>query len=195
VLSSAPIMEHATPQRFSAYLWLPVGVVAAIWLATAKAGWDEWARWAVVALAAITVLPAVKAPPRGSEVPVPRFFADGAFAQHLEPGEIVFPIPTVKGDEMVWQSAADFRFRLAQGYIGPIPPEYVGQGLSKGLAMRHPNPSTPSPNGLQRYVDLHEVTAFVSSAEATPMFEDVLRAAGWRPEAVEDVVVWRREEA
>jgi hypothetical protein len=194
VLSDAPILEHATPQRFSAYLWLPVGVAAAIWLAKAKAGWDGWIRWAVAALAAITLLPAVEAPPRGSEIPVPRFFADGAFAQHLEPGEIVFPIPTVKGDEMVWQSVSDFRFRLAQGYIGPIPPEYLGQGLSKGLAKRHPFPTTPSVQVLQRYVDLHDITVFVSSAEATPMFEDVLRAAGWWPEPVEDVVVWRREE-
>ena len=192
MLNDAPILEHATPQRFSAYLWLPVGVAAAIWLATAKPGRDGWIRGAVVALAAITLLPTVKAPPRGAEVPVPRFFADGTFAQHLEPGEIVFAIPTVKGDEMVWQSTSDFAFRLAQGYIGPIPPEYLGQGLSKGLAKRHPFPSVPSVPVLQRYVDLHEIAAFVSSAEATPMFEDVLRDAGWRPEPVEDVVVWRR---
>jgi hypothetical protein len=190
ILTDAPLLEHATPQRFSAYLWLPVGVIAAIWLATAKAGW-AWTRWVVVGLAAITLLPEVSSPPRGREIPVPMFFAAGTFSQYLEPGEIVFPIPTVKGDEMVWHSSADFRFRLAQGYIGPIPPQYFGQGISKGLAKFHPAPFIPPVAVVQRYVELHDVTAFVSSAEATPIFEELLREAGWRPQPVEDVVVWR----
>ncbi|HET9672802.1 MAG TPA: hypothetical protein VFQ40_08150 [Actinomycetota bacterium] len=190
VLRNAPIIEHATPQRFSAYLWLPVGVIAATWLATARAGW-AWTRWTVVGLAAITLLPLVESPPRGREVPIPRFFTDGSFAGHLEPGEIVFAVPTVKGDEMVWLAAADFRFRLAQGYIGPIPPAYLGQGLSKGLALHHPSPFMPPAKVLQRYAQLHRVSTFVSSQEATPMFEELLREAGWRPQPVEDVVVWR----
>lgn len=193
-LTDLPILEHATPQRFSAYLWLPVGVIAAIWLATAARGW-AWMRWVVVVLAGVTLLPLVQSPPRGREVAVPRFFVGGTFAEHLEDGEIVFAVPTVKGDEMVWQSTADFRFRLAQGYIGPIPPAYFGQGLSKGLARFHPAPFMPPVEVVQRYVELHRVTAFVSSEQATPMFEDLLRSAGWRPEPVEDVVVWRRAPA
>jgi hypothetical protein len=194
VLTNAPLLEHATPQRFSAYLWLPVGVIAAIWLATARPGW-AWPRWAVVALAAITLLPLVDAPPRGKEVPIPRFFTEGTFAEHLEPGEIVYPIPTVKGDEMVWQSVADFRFRMAQGYIGPIPEPYFGEGLSKGLALFHPAPYSPPVAVLDRYVRAHDVAVFVSSDRATPEFQELLREAGWRPEPVGDVVVWRPSDA
>lgn len=190
ILTNAPLLEHATPQRFSAYLWLPVGVIASIWLAGAREGW-AWTRWVVVVLAAITLLPLVMAPPRGKEVAVPRFFTDGTFADHIEPGEIVFPIPTVKGDEMVWQAVAAFRFRMAQGYIGPIPEPYFGEGLSKGLAKFHPAPFEPPAEVVERYVRAHQVTVFVSSDEATPMFARLLREAGWRPEPVEDVVVWR----
>jgi hypothetical protein len=193
VLTNAPLLEHATPQRFSAYLWLPVGVIAAIWLASAHGPW-AWPRWVVAAVAAITLLPLVNAPPRGKEVIVPRFFTDGKFAEHLEPGEIVFPIPTVKGDEMVWQAVADFRFRMAQGYIGPIPEPYFGEGLSKGLALFHPAPYSPPPAVVDKYVQLHQVSAFVSSDRATPEFADLLRKAGWRPERVEDVVIWRPAE-
>ena len=191
ILTDVPLLEHATPQRFSAYLWLPVGVVAAIWLAGARDAW-VWTRWAVVVVAAITLVPLVDSPPRGREVPIPRFFTDGTFADHLDEGEIVYAIPTVKGDEMVWQSTADFRFRLAQGYIGPIPEQYLGQGISKGLALFHPSPYTPPTKVLERYVDLHDVAVFISSDRATPEFEDLLRDAGWRPEPVEDVVIWRR---
>jgi hypothetical protein len=193
VLTNAPLLEHATPQRFSAYLWLPVGVTAAIWLEGASRSW-AWPRWVVVVLAAITLLPLVTAPPRGREVPVPRFFTGGTFADHLEPGEIVFPIPTVKGDEMVWQAVADFRFRMAQGYIGPIPEPYFGEGLSKGLAKFHPAPFMPPATVVEKYVRAHHVTVFVSSDEATPVFAELLREAGWRPEPAEDVVVWRPAE-
>ena len=189
-LTNVPLLEHATPQRYSAYLWLPIGVIAAVWLASARDGW-RWPRWVVVVLAAITLLPLVEAPPRGKEVAIPRFFTDGTFAEHIRPGEIVFPIPTVKGDEMVWQSEADFRFRMAQGYIGPIPEPYFGEGLSKGLALFHPAPYSPPATVVERYVRAHDVTVFVSSDRATPEFEDLLREAGWRPEPVGDVVVWR----
>lgn len=193
VLTGAPILEHATPQRFSAYLWLPIGVIAASWIGARRDAWS-WARYVVVALAAITLLPSVQSPPRGRTVVVPAFIRDGTFARYLEPGEIVFLVPTAKGDEMVWQAAAGFRFRLAQGYIGPIPPQYLGEGLSKGLAKIHPSPFMPPPAVVDRYAALHAVTAFVSSAEATPLFGDLLRESGWRPQPVGDVVIWRRPE-
>jgi hypothetical protein len=190
ILTNAPLLEHATPQRFSAYLWLPVGVIAAIWLADARDAW-AWTRWAVVVLAAITLLPLVQSPPRGREVPIPRFFTDGTYADHLDEGEIVYAIPTVKGDEMVWQAAAGFRFKLAQGYIGPIPEQYLGEGISKGLALFHPSPYAPPPPVLERYVELHDVSVFISSDRATPEFARLLRDAGWEPQPVEDVVIWR----
>jgi hypothetical protein len=190
LLTNAPLLEHATPQRFSAYLWIAVGIIAALWLASARAGW-AWPRWVVVGLGAVTLLPLVESPPRGREIVAPRFITDGTFREHLDDGEIVFVIPTMKGDEMFWQSEADFRFRLAQGYVGPIPAAYLGEGLAKGLALHHPSPFTPPPQVVETYADLHDVTAFVSSAEATPVFEEILTEAGWAPEVVEDVTVWR----
>jgi hypothetical protein len=190
VLTDAPLLEHATPQRFSAYLWVPVGVIAAIWLAAARGAWS-WPRWAVVVLGAIALLPAVDAPPRGARIPVPRFFADGTFREHLEPGEIVYPVVTMKGDEMAWQAEGDFAFRLAQGYIGAIPEAYLGEGISKGLAVRHPVPYSPPVPVVVRYLERHRVTAIVSSRPATREFGDLLREAGWTPERAADVSVWR----
>jgi hypothetical protein len=193
LLSNVPLLEHATPQRFSAYLWLPVGVIAAIWLWGARGAWS-WPRYAVVVLGAITLLPSVDAPPRGRPIVVPRFISDGMFRDHLEPGEIVFVIPTMKGDEMVWQAEGDFAFRMGQGYIGPIPTRYLGEGLSKGLALHHPSPYKPPVGVVERYVELHRITAFLTSDDATPAFEDLLSEAGWRPEHVADVTVWRLRE-
>jgi hypothetical protein len=190
LLSEAPLLEHATPQRFSAYLWLPIGVLAAIWLSGARGVWG-WPRWAVVVLGAITLLPLVQAPPRGRQIHVPRFVSDGTFREHIEEGEIVFVIPTTKGDEMVWQAEAGFEFRLGQGYIGPIPDAYLGTGIAKGLALHQPNPFVPPVTVVKSYVQLHDITAFVSSDPATPKFAKLLQDAGWRPERVADVTLWR----
>ena len=38
-----------------------------------------------------------------------------------------------KAGEMLWQDAADFDFRLAQGYLGPLPATYAIDGVRKGL--------------------------------------------------------------
>ena len=191
LLTHAPLLEHATPQRFSAYLWVPVGVIAAIWLSRAESGWG-WPRWAVVVLGAITLLPNVQAPPRGREVIAPRFFTDGAFRQHLEPNEIIYPIPKMKGDEMLWQAVADFGFRMAQGYTGPTPEEYATQPMARGLALHHPSPFVPPVPVLDRYLEDHRVTAVVTADVATEKFREILIEAGWTPQRVQDVDVWRK---
>jgi hypothetical protein len=191
VLTHAPLLEHATPQRFSAYLWIPVGVIAAIWLSRAERGW-AWPRWAVVALGAITLLPLVQAPPRGREIVAPRFFVDGAYRRQLDPNEIVYAIPAMKGDEMLWQAVGDFDFRLAQGYTGPVPEAYAGQAMAKGLALHHPSPFVPPVPVLERYLDEHGVTAILTADVATEKFRPLLLEAGWTPQRVEDVDVWRK---
>lgn len=191
LLTDAPLLEHATPQRFSAFLWLPVGVIAALWLSRGSGRWG-WPRWAVVGLGAITLLPLVESPPRGREIAAPVFFTEGTFRDHLRAGEIVLAIPTMKGDEMAWQAAAGFGFRMAQGYVGPIPEAYEGEGLAKGLALHQPQPYVPPVRVLETFLERHRVTAIVSSDKATEKFEGLLRDAGWRPEPVQDVTVWRR---
>ena len=191
ILTHAPLLEHATPQRFSAYLWIPIGVIAAIWLSRAEAEWS-WPRWAVVVLGAITLLPNVQAPPRGREVVAPRFFTDGAFRRYLEPNEIIYPIPKMKGDEMLWQAVGDFEFRMAQGYTGPTPEEYATQPLARGLALHHPSPFVPPVPMLEEYLGDHHVTAVVTADVATKKFGEILVEAGWTPERVEDVDVWRK---
>lgn len=191
-LTRIPLLQHATPQRFGAYLAVAVGVIAALWLARDE-GPLRPIRWGLVLIGALMLLPAVDAPPRGRPIVVPRFFAEGTYREHLEPGEIVFAIPTRKADEMVWEAAADHSFPLAQAYIGAIPEEYLGEGLSKGLALIQPNPYIPPVKVFSRYMSEHRVSVIVSSVRATPKFEELLREGGWEPERVADVFVWRRQ--
>ena len=189
-LTRVPLIEHATPQRFTAYMALAVAVLAAWWLARGRR--TLAVRWALVGLGAITLLPLVTMPPFHREQRIPDFIQSGAFRAVLEPDEIVYVIPAAQGDELVWQVAADHAFRLAQGYLGPIPVPYRGLGGSRGFALDHPSRRMPALGDLARWFDAHEVGAVLVDAPAQPLFRVVLEAMGWEGRPVRDVWVYRR---
>ena len=54
----------------------------------------------------------------------------------IGPGENVYVIPQDKGEEMLWQALAGFRFSLAQGYIGPLPADLDTGRMAEGLHIR-----------------------------------------------------------
>ena len=189
-LTRVPLIEHATPQRFTAYMALAVAVLAAWWLARGRRSLP-W-RWAVVGLGAITLLPLVTMPPFHREQRIPEFISSGAYREVLEPDEIVYVIPAAQGDELAWQVAADHRFRLAQGYLGPIPVAFRGLGGSRGFALDHPNRRMPALGDLARWFDVHEVGAVLVDEPARPLFRVVLEAMGWDGAPVRDVWVYRR---
>ena len=190
ILTRVPLIEHATPQRFTAYMALAVAVLAAWWLARGRRSLT-W-RWAVVGLGAITLLPLVTMPPFHREQRIPAFIASGAYREVLEPDEIVYIVAAAQGDELAWQVAADHGFRLAQGYLGPIPVPYRGLGGSRGFALDHPSRRMPALGDLARWFDVHEVGAVLVDGPAQPLFRVVLEAMGWEGGQVRDVWVYRR---
>ena len=78
--------------------------------------------WAVTILAAVAVVLALKTwivtPYR-----IPPFFTDAAYRSCLASGETILPLPiSAGGDANLWQTSADFRFRLAGGRVQITPP-------------------------------------------------------------------------
>jgi hypothetical protein len=185
-----PLIEHATPQRFSAYIALAVGVAAAIWLAHARGRWD-WTRWTIVLVGGVLLLPDVSSPPYHPTIALPAFITSGAYRDVLEPGEIVYVIPDRQAEEMLWQASADNYFRLAQGYVGPVPRAYRGQPPTRGLANEHPNPFMPSPVVFAEYLAARDTTTVLVFDSAQERFTPLLESLGYVPEHVEDVWVWR----
>jgi hypothetical protein len=118
LLGHLGILQQAIPVRFSVYSSLAIGVIAALWLSRAGGRW-AWVRWVIVGLGVLSLTPRPTDPvvPRG----VPAFVSSGQVRDVLRQGENVYVIPRTKGDEMLWQSDSDFWFRLAQGYVGPVP--------------------------------------------------------------------------
>jgi hypothetical protein len=119
LLSQLPIIQSATPSRFMLYSTLAIGVIAAVWLSEAPTR-RAWMRWAVVIAAGALVLP--QAPHHVPPQQIPAFLSSEQVRSVLQEGETVYAIGVQKGDEVLWQATADYWFKLAQGYIGPLPP-------------------------------------------------------------------------
>ena len=132
-LWSLPIARSAEPSRLIVFAYLVLAVALALWLA-APAGSKlvKAARWGLGLLAVavlIADLPtsyeAVNPIQLGYTPPatmhavnqLPPFITDGLYRRYLRPGEIVV-IVTYRGNAgMLFQSDADFYFRIAGGFI------------------------------------------------------------------------------
>jgi hypothetical protein len=96
----------------------------------------------------------------------------------IQPDEVVFAIPKEKAGEMLWQDAADFDFRLAQGYLGPLPATYAGEPLNKGFYANQY--ASPSPTALAAWLNERGATAVVLADPVRAQFEPMLRSVGAR---------------
>jgi len=191
LLFDLPLIQSAIPVRFAAYSALAIGVVAALWLARAH-GPYAWIRWVIVLIAAVMLFPA--APHHSDPMQVPAFFTSGTVEQQIQPGENVYAIGVQRGDELVWQEASDYWFKLAEAYLGPLPLELRTGPLSHGLNVRKGPEITPSGFDVANWMNQHQVTAVIMDDEAEGTYGQVLRDAGSQPVYQgEGVSVWRPE--
>jgi hypothetical protein len=113
------------------YAFLVVAVIAAVWLAEVGQGRGPrraaidpgWARWAVVLLGAVLLLPNLSYPAWRSSIDTPAFFSQGLFRTRIPAGANVLVIPYAdRGNSMLWQAQAGFAFSMPQGYVSVVPP-------------------------------------------------------------------------
>ena len=186
LLANAPLMKHATAQRLPLYTSLAVAVLGAIWLARADHR-TGWIRWTIVVGGALMLLPQLRNPDWYPYDRTPAFFTDGTYATVLRPDENVVLVTEKNAEEMLWQSQADFAFRMPEGYIGPIPTAYESRPLSQGLAVDEANRDILLP-----FMRFTGTTAIVMVDEMRSTFGPLLDSAGLSPVYEGDgVSVWR----
>jgi hypothetical protein len=184
----APLIGSAVAARLSAYALLAVGIVAALWAAAAR-GRFGWVRWVIVVAAVFSVLPIHLG--HASIQKIPDFVSSPQVRDVLRQDDVVFAIPWMKGDEMVWQSASGFWFKLAQGYIGPLPPNLQTGAMAGGLHMRKDS-VMPSQDQFVTWIREHGVTAVVVDDRALERYGDLLRQSRLvQVYAGDEVTVWR----
>jgi hypothetical protein len=187
-IARVPALGQALPSRLSMYLWLIGAILTARWLAgpgsTARARspgarWPTALRWALVAVAAVSIAPLVPPPATVATAPL---FADGLYRRYLQPNEIVLTIPFANPDaEMLWQVEAGFGFRLAGGYVGgrPIPPDERSQRAFHGLVWNRPM-RVPA-YALRSFIVRHGVGAVLVAPGAATGWGALLADLGLRP--------------
>src|SRR4051812_6146257 len=180
-LFEAPLIQHATPDRFPLYMFMSLAILTAIWVAAASGRW-AWTRYAIAALGivAISTNLAIEPTYHGTET-VPSFFTDGTYKQYIAHDDVVLTMPYVLGNDMDWQTMTDFDFRLARAYIGPIHPiGHLKAGL--GMILTEPGHYLPGPNAVRFFIDQRHVTAVVAENPVPPeivtLLHDVLGVDG-----------------
>jgi hypothetical protein len=192
LMTEAPLIENALPQRFVLYMWLAIGVIVAIWLAGRR--W-AWARWVLVVVAAVMLLPDLSSIYMHGRVSNPTFFTDGTNRRNIRPGEVVLTIPLGHGEldgrDMHWQAITDFHFRLADGHIGFIPEEFQGRAAG---ALRNNRPRGINEEILREYLARHRVSVIVVPDAFAETWREPLSALEVEPVEVGGVVVYRLPE-
>ncbi len=119
-----PLFRYALPGRFMLYASLAASVTVALWLAAPGAPGRVTARWMLIALAVVSLLPNLSIPFWKADVDTPAFFRDGLYARYLPHVANVLVVPFASnGSSMLWQAQTGFYFRMPEGYVAVVPPE------------------------------------------------------------------------
>jgi hypothetical protein len=113
-----PLMKSALPARMTIYLFLILGVMTAIILASSEL--PRIAKYALAIAIPLFMLPNLNYRFWTSPIDLPAFFSEGTYFQFLHKDETVVILPYVnRGDSMLWQAEAGFYFNMAGGNTGP----------------------------------------------------------------------------
>jgi hypothetical protein len=133
-----PLLKHALPGRFMLYFFLGGAVAIAMWISRTQTA--AKARFALVILCAVSLWPSATI----TKTAIPPFFTSGTYRYFLRPGENVLIVPFGQtGDSMLWQAETLMYFRMAGGWLGPMPAEYehwpIVQALLSSVLMPEPD--------------------------------------------------------
>ncbi len=146
-VAKLPLMGSALPARLMVIGWLGVALVVGAIAAVAIKGSRRWRIATGVTLIAglAVIFPSVPYPSVSATVPA--YFGPGGDVEKVAPGSVVLITPfssKESTDAMLWQAAANYRFRMPEGdaftpgpYLGPHP-SFLQKTLDEMDAQRRP---------------------------------------------------------
>jgi hypothetical protein len=180
-----PLLRYAQPVRLAVFVFLAIGVLAAMWLARR----GSVARWTLATLAVLAMLPNVV----GStvwkiDVADPVFFSSGAYKRYLTSADRVLVIP-VAGENMRWQADAGFPFAVAGGGFASYPEGYNRQPIWPELVFSQAK--IEHADALYRFVRDRGVTAIVVESSFPGPWRAFFGTLGAQPREVGGVLFYR----
>lgn len=182
-----PIIRHALPGRFTMFLFLVAAVVLAWWLAERCPAPVRAARYALVLLGCLFLLPA---PIPWSPLPTHPFFAPDAMPRELPPGDNVIVLPfNWAGPGVLWQVQSDMYFAQTGGYLGPTPRDFAPYTALID-AVANGRPGRTFANDFTALVATNHVRDVLAAPGTPRILLDNLAALGWSERTVGDMRIF-----
>jgi hypothetical protein len=189
LVSKLPLLHLALPSRFPVYAWLAIAVMCALLVARAS---RPALAWPLVLLALLPIVPSRAADMWKTPVPLPALFADGRERSLIRENSAVMILPwSFLGPGMRWQMESDYRFRLVGGYAASLVPDFYWRYPIVRSFYGLPRPLDAAGEMNRFLTDTGTETVLVDPGTANG-WDVVLRAAGWREQAIGGVLVYRR---
>lgn len=183
------LLRDVLPVRLSVFVFLMVGLIAAMWLAQARRGAWGVAKWVAAAASIAFVLPNIGSGLWHWAPTDPPLFSTSAYRTVLTRGETVLIVPWgSNGLSMLWQAQTGMWFRMAEGYLAPTPPpDYQSDPLMPALSAQ----AKPTAALVRSFLARRHVSAVILAPGAAPQWLNALSALGLKPFYIGGVLVYR----
>jgi hypothetical protein len=182
LLKYVPLIGAALPVRFSLYLFLLLGMVTAMWLASGGDDRTRRRRWVLACLGLVLLFPNLASPLWHGTIVTPPFFSEGRYRAFIAPGENVLVIPAGRGgaESLRWQSETGTYFRLTAGYLSiQVPPQFSCWPIMPRL-MSDP-PTSIDADRLRTFMAAKRVGVVILIGPRGQLWRPVLDQLGLRP--------------
>ena len=185
-----PLISQALPNRFSMHVALAAGLVAALWLAAARSGWQRAGRYTLAALACLCLIPNPALLRHWTPLPLEPFFEPQNVAGFIEKDANVIILPYVDGPSLLWQWQSGMRFTQSGGYIGFSPlSEVENWPVVTNLCTGEAGPSFES--DLSGFCVAHRVSAILVGPGTSAALVTAISALHWPETSAHGVRVVR----
>jgi hypothetical protein len=190
-----PLLGQALPVRFSLYISLVAGIIAALWLASLSEQ-QSMLGYMLALLAVLALMPNT----RGKrsywftelrDLNVPAFFSTGDYMRVLKPGDNIIVLPYGHlGYSMLWQVVSGMYFRIAEGYVTAyVPPAFARFPAVQMFYAGKPAPAAK--DYLGAFCKAKGVEAVILTADAGKEWDSTLRRMDWKRMEVGGVILYR----
>jgi hypothetical protein len=188
LLARLPIVDKALPARFAMYAFLDLAIITSLWVAQAET--RKTARHAIAILAVLFLLPNPSAYSWVTPVDTPVFFSSGMYRNYLRPGETVLVLPFgPRGNSMLWQAQTYMYFRMAGGWIGPVPAKFQRWPIVPAL---YDGDYLPEPaEQLKAYLASHGVSTVIVDNREEDAWRPLLSTLGTAPMNVGGISLYK----
>jgi hypothetical protein len=184
-----PFISQALPTRFSMFVALVAGLIAALWLAAAKSGRERVGRYTLAGLACVCLLPDPGFLRHWTRLPLEPFFEPQNIAASLEKNANVIILPYL-GPGLIWQWQSGMHFTQSGGYVGFTPQsESLTWPVLGNLYTGRGGPLFK--NDLSGFCSAHRVSAVLVGPGTSPALVSAISALHWQETNIYGVRVVR----